>query len=169
MRREVRLALRALAALAAASGVAIYPARAKQAPLACPTYESDDGSPGRLTPPPPPPAPGTPEYDRLVRNLQIITTPTWLVRPTPDDMMRVYPKRLFKPDVSGRAEIDCQVHVDGSTFNCVVASEAPAHRGFGEAALKLMASARMRPMTINGAPCEGARFHVPLGWDIPAY
>lgn len=95
-----------------------------------------------------------------------ITNPDWSQRPSADDVARYYPERAQRLEVSGRAELSCQVLADGKLAGCSVVSEDPPDQQFGEAALKLSRLFKMRPMTRDGAPTNGGTVHIPIRFQI---
>lgn len=80
---------------------------------------------------------------------------------------RYYPDAAQRISLEGRAVISCTVTAEGLVENCEVISEDPPGFGFGAAALRLSASFRMRPQTIDGVPVGGAKVTVPLAFRLP--
>ncbi len=114
----------------------------------------------------------------------------WLRRPTPENLLAVFPTEAFRRGQDGRAIINCVVTVQGVLADCVTLEETPTGAGFGGAAIALTPQFLMRPAMQNGAPVSsvvtmplnfitggpgetfGARKVVtgPLGWsDAPTY
>ncbi len=112
-------------------------------------------------PKPPAPAPEAPPRP------SVITNPDWLRKPSNEDMVRYFPDRAQRLEVSGRATISCTVTAKGTLTNCSVVSEDPADYGFGEATLKASKVMKMRPLAKDGAPVEGGTVRIPLRWDVP--
>ncbi len=79
--------------------------------------------------------------------------PDWLRKPSAEDLDAVWP--AAGRDISGAAAIRCKVTPVGTLINCRVASETPAGKGFGQAALLLSPRFLMRPKIENGRPVEG--------------
>jgi len=50
----------------------------------------------------------------------------------------------------GTVVLECEVRTNGSVVDCVIVSEAPAGRGFGEAALQGARQARLSPRSRAG-------------------
>ena len=67
--------------------------------------------------------------------------------------------------MSGRVQLDCVIQID-TTAVCTVESESPQGYGFGEAALRLSQTFRIRPATRDGVPIEGGHVHVPVRFDV---
>lgn len=82
--------------------------------------------------------------------------PEWLRRPTPADLMVVFPTKALERGVGGKALIGCKVSLQGALFDCVVLAEEPADMGFGQAALALTPQLQMKPALRDGRPVIGA-------------
>jgi TonB family protein len=93
------------------------------------------------------PAPGRPDY-----GLPSHTDADWLIRPTADDMARVYPSNARRHHIDGEVKLKCDADEDGYLSDCQVTAEQPAGQGFGNAALEITAYMRMRPATAYGIP-----------------
>lgn len=108
--------------------------------------------------PPPPsaalPATPLPERGALASQLPSHTEPDWLVKPSAENMARVYPRAARKQRVEGRAVLTCVVDTNGFLSDCAVADETPKDAGFGNAALEVTGYMRMRPATTLGVPVE---------------
>jgi TonB family protein len=107
-----------------------------------------------------PPAPAA-------RRAHVITQPDWLVKPTAEDLGRVYPKAAWALGLQGAAVMDCVVEVSSALAGCRVTAESPPELGFGPAALLLVQGFRMRPMTIDGVPASGGKVRVPIHFSFP--
>lgn len=94
----------------------------------------------------------------------LIASPDWSLRPTGEDVLRVYPARTDGPQ-SGRALLTCRVDNAGLLTACAVKSDDPA---FGQAALQLAASFQMRPLSKDGAPTAGGQVRIPILFQPPA-
>lgn len=97
----------------------------------------------------------------------VVTTPDWLRKPTEDEMKAQWPFEAARQGVGGRADIVCDIDIQGLLKDCVVVSETPAGMGFGKAALLLAPSFKMRPKRINGKPVEGGRVRIPVMFENP--
>ena len=93
------------------------------------------------------------------------SNPDWLVKPTGDEIARVYPRAAQRNHVSGSALLVCTVSTDGYLSDCTVSSETPKDAGFGNAALEASAYMRMQPATNNGAPVE-SQVEVPVNFQF---
>ncbi|HEX3916435.1 MAG TPA: TonB family protein [Caulobacteraceae bacterium] len=114
-------------------------------------------------------APAPVEADKLVApnyHLPSRTNPDWLVRPTADEVSRVYPANAARDGVNGRAVLACDADEEGYLTDCVVESETPAGAGFGNAALEMTAYMRMKPATQYGVPTR-APVVIPVGFQVP--
>lgn len=94
----------------------------------------------------------------------IITNPGWLRKPTPEEMMAVWPAEAARKGVSGKAVISCSVNVTGALQGCTVVSEDPVGSGFGQAALLLAGSFKMKPRMVDGKPEAGATVKIPINF-----
>lgn len=126
--------------------------------------------PAAETPRPPPPAPTPRESDTpqilpapapapappMVSEPVVVTDPVWVERPRNPE--RFYPREAFMQDVAGEVVLDCDVGLNGR-LSCIVVSETPPGRGFGEAALRIAGAHVMRPPTRNGLPAP-ARYRM---------
>lgn len=97
----------------------------------------------------------------------VIRNPSWLRKPSADQMDRVYPRRAREDGIGGSALLHCTVTVSGDLTGCSVRSESPAGAGFGDAAVKLSRHFRMNPRTVDGTPVGGAQVDIPLRFEAP--
>jgi TonB family protein len=88
--------------------------------------------------------------------------PRWVRGPSNEDVLAVYPAAARTKGISGRAEMRCEVKPDGTLAACVVISEEPKGRGFGEAVLKLAPTFQM---TDPGGIRPGAKVQIPARWS----
>jgi TonB family protein len=80
------------------------------------------------------------------------TDPTWLKKPTSEDLRAVFPVKAMARGEDGQATINCLVSQQGALFECVTVSEKPAGEHFGDAALALTPQFLMKPALLNGQP-----------------
>ncbi len=122
-----------------------------------------------------PPAPGAkaapagasdPQGDLDLPIEGAITNPDWVELPTGDQMARFYPPLANVLAINGIVRMTCEVTKSGMVENCRIASETPKGIGFGEAALQMAGSFRMRPQTVNGAPVSGALVTIPINFKM---
>lgn len=92
--------------------------------------------------------------------------PDWLKKPTPENLMAVWPTEAFKRGKGGKATISCAVTAQGALRNCKVASESPPGMGFGGAALALAPQFLMTPALVDGKPVESS-VNIPINFDAP--
>jgi len=114
-------------------------------------------SPGPVTPTPTPvPA------DPVIRN------PSWISKPSGQQLMTAYPERALERGVGGVASLSCTVRADGGVAGCSVVRETPGGQGFGRAALGLTRWFRLSPRTVDGQAVEGARVSMDIRFNPPA-
>ncbi len=115
------------------------------------------------------PAPGrasNPESDLDLPVEGTITNPDWVQLPTGDQMAHFYPPLANALGINGVVRMTCEVTTLGMVENCRIASETPTGIGFGDAALQMASSFRMRPQMVNGAPVSGALVTIPINFTM---
>lgn len=98
----------------------------------------------------------------------VLVGPDWLRKPTPDQLLAVWPIGAAKQGKKGRGVIDCSVSLQGALFDCNVVSEEPAGSGFGGAALALTPQFLMKPATLNGVPIVAPHHRIGVTFLWPA-
>lgn len=91
------------------------------------------------------------------------SNPDWLRRPTPEDLLSVWPANQTN---KGRAVISCIVDIAGVLRDCAVLSETPAGGGFGQAAMALTPQLMMRPALRAGKPVHSF-VSIPITFSNP--
>jgi TonB family protein len=104
----------------------------------------------------------------LSQMAHIITNPSVLRAPTPEDLWAYYPAAAYRALVSGHVTLQCDASADGRLAGCAVTEETPRGRHFGDAALKLAKLYSVSPMKRDGVPIEGAKVQAPVDFDASA-
>ena len=95
------------------------------------------------------------------------TDASWRRRPTPGELLAVWPRAAMEKGVGGKATISCKVSLQGALYDCTVVSETPPGLGFGGAAIALTPQFLMNPPTHDGKPVAGGVVRIPITFDSP--
>jgi protein TonB len=92
-------------------------------------------------------------------------SPTWLQRPSAEDVARVYPVAARTKEVEGFGAFDCLVTPSGLLRDCRVVREGPEGWGFGQAAMSLASTfvVKMPPAAHGSAQ----RLTIPIRFSLP--
>jgi TonB family protein len=98
---------------------------------------------------------------------QVVTSPTWLTRPSASELGAVYPANALRHHTDGEAAITCVVNVHGLLEAYKVVSESPPGEGFGAAALLLAPRFSMTPASGPNGPMPAIK-NIPIRfWATP--
>ncbi|MNH53407.1 Gram-negative bacterial tonB protein [compost metagenome] len=93
----------------------------------------------------------------------VIVNARLLRRPSPEEMMAVYPPRALSQGLDGRATMTCTATVEGLLSDCTATSETPPGHRFGQAAVALASRYRTSPRTVDGEAVDSS-VNLTLSW-----
>jgi periplasmic protein TonB len=96
----------------------------------------------------------------------MITNPTWIRRPTEQELIDFYPESAFFRGIEGQVQLDCLVSANGR-LSCTVIEETPTGKGFGRAALDAARLFKIAPQLKDGRASEGGRISIPINFHMP--
>jgi TonB family protein len=92
---------------------------------------------------------------------EVVTSPYWVSGFAPEQALKVFPPEAAAKGVAaGYGLAKCDVTADGALANCAPAGADPDGLGFSQAAVRLAATMRMNPWTLDGSPVDGDRVEV---------
>jgi TonB family protein len=97
---------------------------------------------------------------------RVVGKPDWVQTPTAKDLVAWYPEAAEKAKVTGMVVMNCRVKKDGYLRACKVSKQDPAKYGFGEAALKMSKSFRMKEIDGDGHSTAGAQVTIPIKFAL---
>jgi TonB family protein len=100
---------------------------------------------------------------------RLISEPRWLQGPDPAAVVRLFPAQAAAKGVkTGRGVAVCTVSADGSLVDCAPGTADPDGLGFSEAAVQVAKVMKMNLWTQEGGPVIGARFQLPIRFNLAA-
>jgi protein TonB len=108
------------------------------------------------------PEPPLPPVPPVVRAPPVIANPSWLSKPTADQIGKLYPTRALDRELSGKATLLCEIQATGAVNNCDVVDETPKGYRFGEAAQAMTKYFKLNPRTEDGVSVAGSKVRIPI-------
>lgn len=99
---------------------------------------------------------------------QFRLAPDWAEKPTEEELAPGYPKLAQWVALEGNVRLRCDVAVTGVLEGCRVDHESPKGVGFGEAALNMSATFKMRPPLQPGARYPDTTVRIPVNFRLPS-
>lgn len=99
----------------------------------------------------------------MVAEQPTVTQPSWIQRPTAEDVGRVTPL-LPDPPAEVRVLMACRITAAGGLEACTIKSETPPGLGYGAAALALAPIFMMPAVDLDGRPVAGRMVQIPIIW-----
>jgi hypothetical protein len=92
--------------------------------------------------------------------------PNWVALPEAADLANAFPAKARAEGVkSGRVVLGCVANASGGLDACEIQTEDQPGYGFGQAALSLVPSFRMKTWSDDGRPMVGGRVRLPLRFE----
>lgn len=107
-----------------------------------------------------------PRAPTAVEGVTVIAHPVWVRMPNSNALGSHYPRHALSHGIAGHSTMECSATAQGALVDCQVIEETPKGEGFGDAMLGLARYYRMKPMTPDGKPIDGARVVIPIHWAI---
>lgn len=91
----------------------------------------------------------------------------WVQKPSGEEFAAAFPPIANALGIEGRVILACAITANGVLTECVAQTETPKGLGFGEAALMMTPSFRMRPTTVGGRAKGGDTVRIPIHFKLP--
>ncbi len=94
-----------------------------------------------------------------------VDDPVWIHSPFEHWAAGFTPDRVNYSGTSGEAKVLCKVSDSGALMDCWLEHETPQGWGFGDAAMKLLTHAQMKPQGARGEPVADRPFAVTIKFE----
>jgi TonB family protein len=98
---------------------------------------------------------------------QFLLNPDWAEKPEGASLSPHFPPVPMALGLQGRVVLGCQVQATGVVTGCSILNEVPKGLGFGDAALRMSRTFKMRPAVAPGALSPKNDVTIPLNFKLP--